>query len=300
MSFKSGLIAVDAKVRPWAERRAPRAFAYEFVMFGLKQAWACLFGASILGLLLTSRFFWPAEAPLARYDALVLGALSIQLFMLAARLERPAEAAVILVFHGVGTAMEVFKVAHGSWAYPEPSVLRLWGVPLFSGFMYAAIGSYIARAFRLLDMRLEDYPPIPATWLVAGLAYANFFTHHYLPDQRWALFALSVLVFGRARLRFTPDRTPRRMPMVIGFLLVTLFIWVAENLGTFAAAWVYPAQQDGWRPVGLAKLGSWYLLMMLSFVLVTLVHPPERVGQGRAATYGSRSPGSAGAASGRS
>jgi uncharacterized membrane protein YoaT (DUF817 family) len=65
------------------------------------------------------------------------------------------------------------------------------------------------------------------------------------------------------------------MPMLLGFVLVALFIWLAENLGTFANAWRYPSQADGWRPVGLAKLGSWYLLMLLSFVLVSTVHRPK-------------------------
>jgi uncharacterized membrane protein YoaT (DUF817 family) len=63
--------------------------------------------------------------------------------------------------------------------------------------------------------------------------------------------------------------------MLVGLLLVALFIWIAENLGTFAAAWVYPSQRDGWHLVPLDKLGAWYLLMLLSFVLTTLVHRPE-------------------------
>ena len=36
-----------------------------------------------------------------------------------------------------------------------------------------------------------------------------------------------------------------------------------------------PQQAREWHPVSLAKLGSWYLLMMLSFVLVSLVHRPR-------------------------
>ena len=62
------------------------------------------------------------------------------------------------------------------------------------------------------------------------------------------------------------------MPLVIGFLLVALFIWFAENIGTFARAWSYPGQEHVWQPVSLSKLGSWYLLMIISFVLVALVH----------------------------
>src|SRR6185436_2188757 len=85
----------------------------------------------------------------------------------------------------------------------------------------------------------------------------------------------SALLFGRASFLFTPDRVPRRMPVLLGFLLVSLFIWVAENVGTFTSAWIYPSQRHGWSLVPIAKLGSWYLLMMLSFVLVSLVHRPE-------------------------
>ena len=154
-------------------------------------------------------------------------------------------------------------------------VLRVGDVPLFSGFMYACVGSYIARIWRLFDVAFVNYPPIWTTWLLAILAYANFFTHHYTIDIRHALFAFSVLIFWRTWFVFTPDQKPRRMPMLVGALLVSLFIWFAENLGTFAAAWVYPSQRDGWHMVSLEKMGSWYLLMLLSFVLVTLVHKPS-------------------------
>ena len=65
------------------------------------------------------------------------------------------------------------------------------------------------------------------------------------------------------------------MPFLLGFLLVALFIWFAENLGTWAKAWAYPGQEDGWEPVSLAKLGSWFLLMIISVVLVSLVNRPE-------------------------
>ena len=279
MSFKDDIkaqvAAFDAGVRPWASVSRPRAWAYEFLLFGLKQAWACLFGATMVGLLILTHLVWPDGAGLSRYDFLCLAALGLQIILLATRLERWDEALVIAVFHVVGTVMEIFKVAHGSWIYPEDSFLRIGGVPLFSGFMYAAIGSYIARAWRLFDIRFEAYPPVWGPWILAVLAYANFFTHHYGPDIRWGLFGLSVLIFGRAWFQFTPDLKPRRMPMLVGFGLVTLFIWLAENIGTFTATWVYPQQAKAWHPVALAKLGSWYLLMMLSFVLVTLVHRPR-------------------------
>lgn len=62
------------------------------------------------------------------------------------------------------------------------------------------------------------------------------------------------------------------MPVLLGFLLVSLFIWFAENIGTFAHAWTYPSQRDGWHMVPITKLGSWYLLMIISVVLVSLIN----------------------------
>ena len=273
--IKGRVEAFDACARPWAGKSKLRGWAYEFLLFGLKQAWACLFGGLMLGLLVGTHLFWPENAPMARYDFMVLASVAIQGALLATKLERWDEAVVILIFHVVGTIMEIFKTAHGSWIYPEESVLRIGGVPLFSGFMYACVGSYVARAMRLFEIKFVGYPPLWTTWLLALLAYVNFFTHHYTVDIRLGLFAFSALIFWRTWFVFTPDKKPRFMPMLVGLLLVSLFIWFAENLGTFAAAWVYPSQQDGWHIVPIEKMGAWYLLMLLSFVLVTLVHKPE-------------------------
>ena len=99
----------------------------------------------MLALLLATHFFYPEDAPVHRYDFLTIAAVAIQGAMLAFRLETWAEAKVILIFHVVGTVMELFKTAAGSWVYPEASILHIGSVPLFSGFMYAAVGSYIAR-----------------------------------------------------------------------------------------------------------------------------------------------------------
>ncbi len=249
-----------------------RAWFFEFLLFGFKQGWACLFGALMLTMLLATHFIYPADAALARYDFLVIAAFATQLAMLMFRLETLAEARVIVVFHIVGTAMEIFKTHMGSWSYPEPSLLRIGGVPLFSGFMYAAVGSYIARIWRIFDIRLIDYPPIWQTVALAAAIYANFFTHHYLPDLRWLLFAVTALLFWRSWFSFRPFRSQRRMPALLGFLLVSLFIWFGENLGTYSHAWLYPSQAGAWVMVPIAKLGSWYLLMIISVVLVSVLH----------------------------
>ncbi len=258
-----------------ADRTPLTRFAFAFLMFGIKQAWACLFGGAMLGLILLTFLFWPDDSRVSRYDFLVVGAVLIQAAMLGLKLESRAEARVILLFHIAGTIMELFKTAHGSWIYPEDSVLRIGAVPLFSGFMYAAVGSYIARVQRIFHIRVRGYPPVWSTWVLAAAIYVNFFAHHWLPDIRLALFVATALLFGRGWFWFTANRTRLRMPLLVGYFLVALFIWFAENLGTLGRAWAYPGQEAGWEMVSLAKLGSWYLLMIISVVLVSLVHRPE-------------------------
>jgi uncharacterized membrane protein YoaT (DUF817 family) len=269
----SRFAAVRARLECFDPGPGWRLWLYEFLLFGFKQAWACLFGGLLLALLLGTHFFYPEDALLHRYDFLTLAALAIPGAMLAFRLETWAEAKVILIFHVVGTVMELFKTAAGSWIYPEASVLHIGAVPLFSGFMYAAVGSYIARVWRIFDFRYSAYPPRWATWVLAAAIYVNFFAHHWLPDIRLVLFAATILLFARTRVHFRNWRAHRWMPLLVGFLLVALFIWGAENIGTFAQAWTYPGQEHGWRMVSPAKLGSWFLLMLISFVLVELVAP---------------------------
>ena len=63
------------------------------------------------------------------------------------------------------------------------------------------------------------------------------------------LFALTALLFGRCWVHFKVWQVHRRMPLLVGFALVALFIWFAENIGTFTAAWMYPNQRHGWTLV---------------------------------------------------
>lgn len=238
-------------------------------MFGLKQGWACLFGGLLLGAVIVTKAVWSDAWLIARYDALFAFAVLTQIAMLVFRLETWAEAKVIALFHLTGTAMEVFKVSAGSWAYPEDAVFVLLGVPLFSGFMYASVGSYIARVIRIFDMRFAPYPPFRMTTALAVAIYINFFTHHFVADIRPALFAATVLLFGRTRIWFTVGQT-YWMPMPLAALLASFFLWVAENIGTQTGTWVYAGSADFDR-ASLSKMGSWYLLLYVSFVTVTLV-----------------------------
>src|SRR5450756_1235325 len=126
---------------------------WECSLFVFKQGWACLFGGIILSLVLLTKWAWPAHAPIARYDFLFLAAVIIQILLLVLRMETILKAWVILIFHVVGTLMELFKTNVGSWTYPENNIFRIGHVPLFSGFMYASVGSFLARVTRILDMR---------------------------------------------------------------------------------------------------------------------------------------------------
>lgn len=255
-----------------ARRPKLKFFLTEFLYFGFKQAWACLFGGLMLAGLVVTKLLWNADWPLSRYDFMFIYAILIQLAFIRFRLETAEEIRVIFVFHLVGTAMEIFKTHMGSWVYPEENLIRLGGVPLFSGFMYSAVGSYIARVWRIFDFRFTHYPRKDLTVLLCVLIYVNFFTHHFTYDIRLFLFAFAIVLYARTWVYYKPDGMHQRMPLLLGFGLVSFFIWIAENAGTFAAAWRYPDQKHEWALVSPHKMGAWFLLMIISFVLVTLLH----------------------------
>lgn len=274
--FTARFVAAEERLAQAAESRGPWASGlYEFIRFGIKQGWACLFGGLMVALLIATKLWYPAGLSLARYDFLFIAAILIQGGLIAARLETLEEARVILLFHVVGTAMEIFKTSVGSWTYPEIALLKIGGAPLFAGFMYAAVGSYLARVWRLFDFRFTQHPPVWATILLSMGIYLNFFAHHYIPDFRIVLLAFTALLFGRTTVYFKVWRVHRRMPLLLGFILVSLFIWFAENIGTITGAWLYPHQMKGWSMVPFAKLGAWFLLMIISYVMIAALNRPQ-------------------------
>lgn len=282
VSERPRLTSVEARLDALANRllaTAPalgaRARLVEFAVFVLKQAWACVFGAAFLAVVLAAKLWYPDDAPLARNDALTIAAVLIQVVMVLGRLETLRELRVIVTFHVVGTLMELFKTDVGSWMYAADGVLRLGGVPLYSGFMYAAVGSYMVRVYRLFDLRFTRYPRRWLTAVVAVAIYANFFTHHWIIDLRWVLILAVVVLWGRTMMHFRFFRGRFRMPILLAFAGVAVFIWLAENIATYAGAWLYPSQVGAWHPVDVSKLSSWFLLMIVSVVLVTWVYPPR-------------------------
>jgi uncharacterized membrane protein YoaT (DUF817 family) len=271
----TALSALSATEQVWATRFCMRGWfaqlAYEFIRFGLKMAWACLFAGLMLALIIGTWLWYPKSAPIARYDVLTLAALAIQMLLLWTKLESWDEARVIAVFHVVGTIMEVFKTAVGSWVYPEASLLRIGGVPLFTGFMYACVGSFMVRAWHLFDFRFERHPPVWALGLLSVAIYVNFFSHHYTADIRTMLFVAAAALLGPATIHYRIWHVHRRMPLLLAAVLAAIFIWIAENLGTVAAVWIYPHQRHGWAVVPVAKYGSWFLLMIISYTLVVVL-----------------------------
>lgn len=250
----------------------------EFLVFGIKEAAACVFAGSFLFLLAISSY---VHIPgLARYDFLFLGAIAIQLLLIALRLETWREVAVLSLFHAIGMGLELFKTSPAvhSWSYPEYAFFRIHTVPLYSGFMYAAVASYMMQAWRLVDLKVRNFPPLWAAILISVVIYANFFTNHYMADMRWPLAAIVLVVFWRTRIDFTVTTKVRTMPMTLSFVLIGFFIWVAENIATFFGGWVYPSQAEAWAIVGPNKITSWMLLVIISFIIVAalkLVFPKK-------------------------
>lgn len=236
----------------------------QLMRFAWLEARACAFAVVIFAGLALSTM---VPLPIARYDALLVYGIGATLAFWALRLETGREVLGTLAFHVVGLAFEVLKVHLGSWSYPEDAVSKVAGVPLYSGFMYAAVGSYIARAWRLLELRLTAYRPL-ATAVLAVAIYANFLTHHFLPDVRAVLALLLVAATWRTWVHYTVGERRYRMPLALSFVLIGFFLWLAENISTVFQAWQYPDQADGWSMVHVGKFGSWALLVVVSFVLV--------------------------------
>ena len=106
------------------------------------------------------------------------------------------------------------------------------------------------------------------------MIYANFIADHYRYDAYWFLLALAALLFGCSIVYFKLWKTHRRMPLLVDLMLVSLFIWITENIGTYTKTWLYPSQHHGWSLVSLTKLGPRLLLLTIRYTLVRLINPP--------------------------
>jgi uncharacterized membrane protein YoaT (DUF817 family) len=236
----------------------------EFLAFFVKQVQASIFALFIFAMLVVSH--WQHFLP--RYDFMLVTCLAMQAFMWFRGLETKRELIAICVFHLVGLILELYKVRHGSWAYPEPAYAKFSGVPLYSGFMYAGVASYIFQAYRVFDLEFTRMPKKWIALLGVSLIYLNFFTASWLGDNRIWLSVALVALFSPGKSNFTCDSKRLKMPLPVSFVLIGFFVWVGENISTYLGAWVYPHQVNGWQLVDSSKILSWSIMVMVAFVII--------------------------------
>lgn len=239
--------------------------------FSFKAVSAALFGILLLvAFALTAQMGNELFYGFYRYDYLLFYAVLIQIILLYLKMESWAEAKVIALFHLLAMGMEIFLThpAIASWVYPQPAVFKILTVPLFAGFMYSAVGSCFARALRLYQVSFTALPSFANMMSLAVLSYLNFMTKFFIPDIRNILFVWSIYIFWRSHVYLQLSHHQIKLPLLPVLLLLAFIIWIAENISTFYQIWLYPSQLEQWHMVGWGKLGSWYLLLLLSLVLV--------------------------------
>lgn len=236
-----------------------------FLVFGKQQALSCIFPVFVFGMLgLSHGFNWL----LPRYDFMLIACLMAQYALLKLRIETRDEVIVICVFHLLGLMMELFNVHFGSWSYPEQAVFKIGGVPLYSGFMYASVASYMCQAWRRFDLKLFNWPCHWTVCILGALIYINFFSNHFMPDVRYIIGIFILWFFRKSAVVFHVEGKPYRMPVVLSFLLIGFFIWLGENAATMLGAWKYAYQHKGWQMVNCQKISSWAFLVIVSYIIV--------------------------------
>ena len=238
-------------------------WARTLAWFVLIEVKCLLFPLAILfGLAVTRAFPLPG---VGRYDVMLVYCIGLQWAMVRRGMETPRELWAVGAFHVLGLLLELQRTAAGAWSYPDPGLLRIGRVPLFSGFMYAGVASYLLQAWRRFGLGFDRLPPATLAIALAVLAYASFF----LPSvSRSVLIALILLLYARTHVRFTVEGERYGMPLALAFALIGGAIWVGENAGTFLGAWRYPHQAAGWRPVEGGKAAAWLLLVVVGFTIV--------------------------------
>ena len=211
-------------------------------MFGFKQAWGCLFrrhhGGAGAGRPSISIRLAP---PLARYGFLVLAAVAVRAAMLAFRLQSWNEAKVIFAFHVTGTVMEIFKTQAGSQDFIRGRVFCTHRRDyLLSSFMYSAVRKLSRQGLADLrfPQRFSHYPRRWATVVLALAIYVAFLCPSLVAGHQAGPVRHRTLLYKPgAGCSTAPTFVPVRdaVPLLLGFVLVALFIWFAEDLGTFLA-----------------------------------------------------------------
>ncbi len=251
-----------------------------FLIFIKKQASAALFGGIMLACIVITKYI--SIPGIQRYDLLFIIAIVTQLILILFKLETKEEVFAIIVFHICAMIMELYKTSPlvGSWTYPEPAFFAIATVPLFTGFMYSSVGSYMARAWRINKFHFMNLPSKFLLVMMAVVIYVNFFTNHFTFDVRYILFSLLIVMFWKTKLYATLTGREYQIHPLFAAGLMAIFLWLAEQIGTFAQAWIYPDQSLGWKPVSFHMFTSWYMLIVFSFVIIALLYKKEVVPSG--------------------
>jgi uncharacterized membrane protein YoaT (DUF817 family) len=236
-----------------------------FLLFGLQQALCCIFPVLVFSMLALSHLF---SGITPRYDFMLVACIAIQIVLYLCKIESRDEVLVICIFHFLGLMMELVKVYIGSWSYPEYAFTKVGGVPLYSGFMYASVASYMCQAWRRFDMHIVNWPPHWITRILGALIYLNFFTDHFIYDVRYVIGLFILYYFRRSRVIFHIDRKPYKMSVILSFVLIGFFIWIGENGATLLGAWKYAYQHKAWTIVNYQKISSWGFLVIVSYIIV--------------------------------
>lgn len=244
-------------------------YVAEALLMLLQGLVSCISALAFFVILISSKYFPLGIIP--RYDFILIMAIVVQILLVITKQETLEELKTISYFHLLGLLLELFKCHPdiGSWSYPEFAYSKFFGVPLYSGFMYAAVASFILHFWRRCYLTIEGYQHPKAILWIAALIYINFFSHHFMGDFRWLLTAILLMLLWNTRIRFTVYKVRYHLPLLIGFLLLGGLIWVAENIATFYSAWQYPNQKGTWQLVHLGKINSWGLLVVMTFVIVS-------------------------------
>lgn len=244
---------------------ATKTYLGDLVTFGVQQALSCIFPVLVFTSLALSHLF---AGLLPRYDFMLIMCILIQIGLYISKIETRDEVIVICVFHLLGLIMELFKVHYHSWNYPESAYTKFFGVPLYSGFMYASVASYICQAWRRLHLDIINWPRHTWARVVGACIYINFFSNHFMHDVRYLIGIFVLLLFRNSVVSFRLQNNIYRMPLVVSFMLIGFFLWLAENIATRLGAWQYAYQHKAWQVVNFQKLSSWSFLVIVSFIIV--------------------------------
>lgn len=135
--------------------------------------------------------------------------------------------------------------------------------------MYSAVGSYISRAQDYLQLTYRNYPNRTYVLILCVVIYLNFFLHHYIYDLRYIILCIIVILFFHTRVEYKVYKKVRSMHFLMTAFLTSVMIWFAENISTFYKIWLYPNQIHSWKWVSLSKITSWFLLLIVSFGVIS-------------------------------